>query len=69
MTKSYVDQFHNDNERSRRDLGINFYNESNILVKNNQDNDFNDIKLTNINSITINNNPSDDNHVCKKICR
>ena len=66
VTKSYVDQFHNDNERSRRDLGIDFYNESNILVKNNQDNNLNDKKLTNINSITINNNPSDDNHVCNK---
>ena len=66
ITKAYVDQFHNDNERSGRDLGIDFYNESNILVKNNQDNDFNDNKLTNINSITINNNPSDDNHVCNK---
>ena len=66
VTKSYVDQFHNDNERSRRDLGIDFYNESNILVKNNQDNDFNDNKLTNINSITINNNPTDSNHVSNK---
>ena len=66
VTKSYVDQFHNDNERSRRDLGIDFYNESSDLVKNNQDNNFNDNKLTNINSITINNNPSDDNHVCNK---
>ena len=65
-TKLYVDQFHNDNERSRRDLGIDFYNESNILVKNNQDNDFNDNKLTNINSITINNNPTDSNHVSNK---
>ena len=70
VTKSYVDQFHNDKERSRRDLGIDFYNESSDLVKNNQDNNFNDNKLTNIKSITINNNPSDYNHVCnKKICR
>ena len=37
-----------------------------ILVKNNQDNDFNDNKLTNINSITINNNPTDNNHVSNK---
>ena len=66
VTKSYVDQFHSDNERSRRDLGIDFYNESNILFKNNQDNDLNDKKLKNINSITNNNNPSDDNHVCNK---
>ena len=66
ITKTYVDQFHQENERSRRDLGIGFYNESNDLVKNNQDNDFNDNKLSNINSITINNNPSDDNHVSNK---
>ena len=66
ITKSYVDKFHTDNERNRRDLGIDFYNESSDLVKNNQDNDFNDNKLTNINSITINNNPTDDNHVSNK---
>ena len=65
-TKAYVDQFHQENERSRRDLGIDFYNESSDLVKNNQDNNFNDNKLTNINSITINNNPSDANHVSNK---
>ena len=66
ITKAYVDQFHQENERSRRDLGLDFYNESSDLVKNNQDNNFNDNKLTNINSITINNNPTDDNHVCNK---
>ena len=66
ITKAYVDQFHQENERSRRDLGIDFYDGSNNLVKNNQDNDFNDNKLTNINSITINNNPTDDNHVSNK---
>ena len=63
ITKTYVDQFHNDNERNRRDLGLSFYNESGDLVKNNQDNDLNDNKLTNIKSITINSNPTDDNHV------
>ena len=26
ITKAYVDQFHQENERSRRDLGIDFYN-------------------------------------------
>ena len=66
ITKAYVDQFHQENKRSRRDLGIDFYNESNELVKNNQDNDLNDNKITNINSITINNNPTDDNHVSNK---
>ena len=66
ITKAYVDQFHQENERNRRDLGIDFYNESSNLVKNNQDNNFNDKKLTNIKSITINNNPSEDNHVSNK---
>ena len=66
ITKAYVDQFHQQIERSRRDVGIDFYNESSDLVKNNQDNNFNDNKLTNVNSITINNNPSDDDHVGNK---
>ena len=63
ITKAYVDQFHQENERSRRDVGLDFYNESSDLVKNNQDKDFNDNKLTNINSITNNTNPTDDNRV------
>ena len=66
ITKAYVDQFHQEKEISRRDLGIDFYDESSDLVKNNQDNDLNDKKLTNINSITINNDPSDDYHVSNK---
>ena len=66
ITKAYVGQFHQENTRSRRDLRIDFYNESSNLVKNNQDNDLNDNKLTNIKSITINNNPTDDNHVSSK---
>ena len=66
VIKSYVDQFHQENERTRRDLGIDFYNGSNHLVKNNQDNDFNNNKLTNINSVTINNNPTEDDQVSNK---
>ena len=66
ITKAYVDQFHQENERSRRDNGLNFYDESSDLVKNNQDNDLNDDKLLNKNSITVNNNPIDDNHVSNK---
>ena len=66
IIKAYVDQFHQENERSRRDVGLDFYDESSVIVKNNQDNDLNDNKLTNINSITINNNPTDDNHVSNK---
>ena len=44
FTKAYVDHFHQENERSRRDLGIDIYDESSDLVKNTQDNDFNDYK-------------------------
>ena len=33
ITKANVDQFHEENERSRRDLGIDFYDESLDLVK------------------------------------
>ena len=47
ITKSYVDQSHQDSERPRRELGLSFYNEEVDLVKINQDNDFNDKKLTN----------------------
>ena len=66
ITKAYVDQFHQENERTRRNLGIDFYNESNDIVKNNQDNNFNNNILRNINSITINTNPTKNNHVTNK---
>ena len=66
ITKAYVDQFHQENERSRRDLGINFYDESNDLAKNNQDNDFNDNKLTKVDSITVNRNPISDYEITNK---
>ena len=36
ITKSYVDQFHQKNERKRRDLGIDFYNESSTILRFNQ---------------------------------
>ena len=36
------------------------------MVKNNQDNDFNDNKITNIDSITVNRNPSSDNELSTK---
>ena len=57
LTKAYVDHFHQENERSRRDLGLSFYIEEVDLLKNIQDNDFNDKKLTNLDSITVNRNP------------
>ena len=66
ITKAYVDQIHQEKERSRRDIGLDFYDESSDLVENNQDNDLNDNKLLNINSITVNNKPIHDNHVSNK---
>ena len=61
-----MDQFHQENERSRRDVGLDFYDESGELVKKNQDNNLNDNKLTNINSITVNRNPTSDNELSNK---
>ena len=61
MTRTYEDQFHQENERSRRGLVFDFYDESNDLVKNNQDSDFNDKKLTDLDSVAVNRNPSLDN--------
>ena len=66
ITKAYVDQFHQEIERSRRDVGLSFYNEEADLVKNNQDNNLNDNKLTNIDSVQVNRNPSSDNEVANK---
>ena len=66
ITKAYVDQFHNDNERNRRDLGLSFYNEEVDLVKINQHNNLNDKKLTNVDSITVNRNPTSDNEPANK---
>ena len=47
-------------------MGIDFYHESSDLVKNNQDNDLNDNKLTNLDSITVNREPNSDNEVSNK---
>ena len=66
LTKTYIDHFHQENESSRRDLGIDFYDEPSHLVKNNQHIDFNGNKRTNINSISINRNPTIDEEVSNK---
>ena len=66
ITKAYVDQFHQENERPRRDSGRDFYDQSSDLVKNNHDNDLNDRKLTILDSITINRDHSSDNEVANK---
>ena len=36
------------------------------MVKNNQDNDFNDNNITNLDSITVNRNPTSDNELTNK---
>ena len=66
ITKAYVDQFHQENERSRRDLGIDFYKVSSDSVRSNQDNDLNVNKLTNLDGITVNRNPNSDNDISNK---
>ena len=65
-TKAYIEQFHQKNERSRQDLGLSLYNKEVDLVKNIQDNDNKDKKLTNLDSITVNRNPSSDNALANK---
>ena len=65
-TKAFIDSLHEENERSRRDLGIDFYDESGDSVKNNQNNDFNDNIILNVASIQINNNPTNDDHAVNK---
>ena len=66
IPKAYVDQFQQENERSRRDLRMSFHNEEVDLVKNNQDNDLNDKKLKNLDKITVNRNPILNNEVSNK---
>ena len=66
ITKAFVDQFQQENERSRRDLGMDFYNESNDSVKNNQDKYLNDNKITNSDSVTVKRDPSSDSELSTK---
>ena len=47
-------------------MGLSFYNEEIDLVKNNQNNDFNDNKLTNLDSITVKRNLNSDNELANK---
>ena len=61
ITKTSVDEFHQEIEQSRRDTGLSFYNEEVDLLKLNQDNDLNDKKLPNLDSITVNRNSTSDN--------
>ena len=66
ITKAHVDQFHQEKERSRRSAGLDFYDESSDLVKNNQDSDFNDNKLTIIVSVQVNRTPNYVNDLSNK---
>ena len=65
-TKALIAGLHDENERNRRDLGIDFYDESNDLVKNNKTNDFNDNIILNVRSIQINDDTSSDDFVVNK---
>ena len=66
ITKAYVDPYHQQNERSRRYLDIEVYDESSDLVKNNQVIDFNDNKIKNLDSVSVKRNPSSDNELINK---
>ena len=66
ITKSYVDQFHQESERYRRDLGIDFFDESGDLVKIEHNRDFNDNILINIDSVVVNREPISDNKLSNK---
>ena len=55
-TKSYVDSLH-ESSRNRRDLAS---------VFNDQDNEFDNNKLTNLDSVTVNKNPNLDNELANK---
>ena len=66
ITKPCVGQFHQKIEQPRRDSGINFRIESNDIVNNNQDNKFDDNKLTNLDSTIVNRHPTSDNELAKK---
>ena len=57
---------HQENEQSRRDVILEFYDENDNLVKNNQINYFNDNIILNVQSIEIKDEPSSNNHACNK---
>ena len=65
-TKAFIDSLHEEKERSRKDLGVDFHDESSDLLKNNQDNDLNDNQLTNLESLVVNREPSSDNELANK---
>ena len=67
ITKAYVDQFHQENERQRRSLGIDFYDENEDLVKNNQSNNLNNNEITNVKNIKTNDEAVNEKDATNKI--
>ena len=53
-------------EETEKTLGLAFYDEEVDLAKNNQNNDFNDNKITNLDNVTVKRDPSSDNEVARK---
>ena len=66
ITKAYKDRYHHENEQSRQKLSINFYDESNDLVKKNQDSNHKDKKLIKLDSVSVNSNRSSENELANK---
>ena len=66
ITNPYVDHFEKQTERSRRHLGLDFFIESSDLVKNNQDKNFADNKLTNLDSLEVKRDSSSDIELANK---
>ena len=60
-TNSYIDQFHQANDRFGRGLVIDFYNKSSDLVKGRQDKNFHVKILPNLENIRINRTTKSDN--------
>ena len=65
-SKAYTDGSQKENEQSRRDLGMDIFDEPSDLVKNNEDSNLNDNKLTNLDSVTVNREPDSYNEVANK---
>ena len=65
-TKAYIDSIHQENEGNRGDLGLDFYDESNDLVKNIKKKFFDDSILTNLDRVSVNKIPLINDEVSSK---
>ena len=66
IAKSFVYHFRQEIEQSRRELGMDFLKKSNDSIRNNQDNSFNEYKLSKLDSRTVNRKPGSDNELTIK---